>query len=117
MKVSREGLDRYGSAVDQIAEMAGEAAREAYEVIRASDLNAPVADTRNALIDACNAIVEAYGNGSSEVAASFYDLLAEDAEADVRDADPATMNDNYFDSIDSGVRYIVGKLIPEREDI
>ena len=117
MKVSREGLDRYGSAVDQIAEMAGEAAREAYEGIRASDLNAPIADTRNALIDACTAIVEAYGNGSSEVAASFYDLLAGDAEADVRDADPATMNDNYFDSIDSGVRYIVGKLIPEREDI
>lgn len=117
MLVPSSRMDAYSDEVNRVAEMAAEAAMEAYDRMRAADPLAPVADVREGCIGAVEAVVASYGPAAGELAAELYDEMAADAGADVPEALVADLDDATLGVIERTVRYDVGELVPDREDI
>lgn len=100
--------------------MCDEAARvamEAYDAMRAADPGASVADVREGIIGIVESVVGSYGDAAGELAAERYDEMAADSGASVPDASISEEDDAMAEAIDRRARYIVGALVPDREDI
>lgn len=90
---------------------------EAYDAMRMADPNASVADVREGIIGIVESVVGTYGDAAGELAAERYDAMAADSGADVPDALISEEDDAMAEAIDRRARYIVGALVPDREDI
>lgn len=117
MRIAAARLERYSDEINTIADEAEEVAMAAYDAMREADLNASIADIREGIKYIVEGVVGSYGAVAGELACELYEELAEAAGADVPDAVSAEEDDEMAAAIDSRARYIVGALIPEREDI
>lgn len=117
MRIAGERLGRYGDAVDRVAEAAGEAAAGALGRMRAESPGASVAEVREAAIAVVGAARASYGEAAGELAATLYDQLAFEAGADVPPAAIADADEEDLAAVERRVRYLVGALVPDREDI
>lgn len=100
--------------------MCDEAARvamDAYDAMRRADPGASVADVREGCIAIVESVATSYGAAAGELAAELYDALAADAEVGVPEALVPDVDGTTLEVIDRTVRYDVGVLVPEREDI
>ena len=118
MLTARE-LSDYDEKLERVAVAAGNSAARAYDALRVQDLNAPVADVRESIIDLIESLTSRYGDAASEVAASLYDSMAERSGADVEPAELADETQDEERAIDKRVRYLVRELAEpsDREDI
>lgn len=117
MRIAKARLDEYSSELNAVADEAERVAMAAYDEMRRADPNADVADIREGIKEIVESVVASYGQAAGELACELYDELAVAAGADVPDAVPSEEDDEMADAIDSRARYVVGALIPEREDI
>lgn len=107
----------YTGDVSAVADAASKAARDAYMAMRLENLNASVAEIRNASIDIASEGTYSYGGAASEAAAEVYDALSEAAGSGF---DPAELDEGGEDvdaAIVDRVRYLMRSLVNEREDI
>lgn len=117
MRVPSDRMERYSNEVNAVADTAAETAMSAYDELRALDPLASVADVREGSIAIVESVVTSYGAAAGELAAEVYDELASEAGADVPEALVPDIDDVTLEVIDRSVRYAVGALVPEREDI
>lgn len=117
MRLSAEQLDEYALRVNTVCEAASQAAQRAYAEARMRNPDASVADVRETIIGIAETLLATYGDASGEVGASAYDEMAEASGADVPAAFVADPDQLAYDYIDSHARYLVGQLVPDREDI
>lgn len=110
-------LDAYSSELNAVCDEAARVAMEAYDAMRMADPNASVADVREGIIGIVESVVGTYGDAAGELAAERYDAMAADSGADVPDALISEEDDAMAEAIDRRARYIVGALVPDREDI
>ena len=97
--------------------MASEAAMASYDLMRSGDPLASVADVRDGCIAIVDAVVASYGAAAGLLAAEMYDELAAESSAEIPDAVVSDMDDATFEVIDRSVRFDVGVLASDREDI
>lgn len=117
MLVPSARMERYSDEVNAVATAAAEAAMAAYDELRRRDPLASVADVREGLIAIVESVATSYGAAAGELAAELYDVLAADAAAGVPEALVPDVDGTTLEVIDRTVRYDVGVLVPEREDI
>lgn len=113
----RDRLDAYGEGIDALARAASEAAMAAYDEMRRRDVSASVAEVRESAIGIVEAASERYGSASGELAARLYDEMAAAAGASVEPASIPDEDEAAPESTDRQIRYAVGALVDEREDI
>lgn len=117
MRVSSARMDRYSDEVNEVADAAAEIATRAYDEMRRRDPLASVAEVREGCIAIVESVVTSHGAAAGELAAEMYDALAGASSADVDEAMVPDVDDTTLDVIDATVRYAVGELVPDREDI
>lgn len=117
MRIAEARLDTYSSELNAIADEAERVAMAAYDAMRKADSNASIADIREGIKEIVESVVASYGQAAGDLACELYEELADAAGADVPGAAPSEEDDEMADAIDSRARYVVGSLIPEREDI
>lgn len=117
MRIARERLDAYSSELNAVADEAERVAMAAYDEMRRADPNADVADIREGVKEIVESVAASYGQAAGELACELYDELADAAGADVPEAVPSEEDGETAGAIDSRARYVVGALVPEREDI
>lgn len=115
--VSKRELEAYDERLTAIADAAGEAAMRAYDALRAQNLTADVAEVRESAIELIMAVLDSYGDMACEEAAQFYDGLAEKSGAKVRPAELPEVQDDMRAAVRKQVRYAVGVLVDDREDM
>lgn len=117
MRVSSARMDAYSDEVNEVAEMAAELAMRAYDEMRRRNPLASVAEVREGCIAIVESVVTSYGAAAGELAAEMYDALAGASGATVDEAIVSDVDDTTLDVINAAVRYDVGELAPDREDI
>ena len=117
MLYSKREQDRYNEQLDAISEAAGEAAVRAYDAMRKADPNASVADIREACIYIVESVLGTYGDMAAETAAQLYDEMAEASGEKVPPAEIPPVDDETYRIIDRQIRFNVGVLDDDREDI
>lgn len=117
MRVSSSRMDAYSDEVNEVADAAAEIAMRAYDEMRRRNPLASVAEVREGCIAIVESVVTSHGAAAGELAAELYDALAGASSADVDDAMVPDVDDTTLDVIDATVRYAVGELVPDREDI
>ena len=117
MRVPSDRMERYSDEVNAVADAAAETAMAAYDEMRGRDPLASVAEVREACIAIVEFVATSYGAAAGELAAEMYDELAAGSDADVPEALVPDLDDATIEVIDRSVRYDVGALVPEREDI
>lgn len=117
MRIARASLDTYSSELNAVADEAERVAMAAYDEMRRADPNADVADIREGVKEIVESVAASYGQAAGELACELYDELAGAAGAGVPEAVPSEEDGEMAEAIDSRARYVVGALVPEREDI
>lgn len=117
VRVSSARMDRYSDEVNAVADAAAEIAMRAYDEMRRRDPLASVAEVREGCIAIVESVVTSHGAAAGELAAEMYDALAEASSADVDEAMVPDLDETTLDVINATVRYGVGELVPDREDI
>ena len=117
VRVSSARMDAYSDEVNEVAETAAELAMRAYDEMRRRNPLASVAEVREGCIAIVESVVTSYGAAAGELAAEMYDALAGASSADVDEAVVPDVDETTLDVIDATVRYDVGELVPDREDI
>lgn len=117
MRVSSARMDAYSDEVNEVAEIAAEAAMHSYDEMRRRDPMASVADVRDGCIAIVESVVSSYGAAAGELAAEMYDALAKASGSGVDEAVVPDMDETTLEVIDRAVRYDVSALVSEREDI
>lgn len=117
MLYSKRDQQIYSDRIDAISEAAGEAAARAYDAMRKADPNASVADIREACIYIVESALDAYGDMAAETAAQLYDAMAEASDEKVPPAEIPPVGDEVHRIIERQIRFNVGVLDDEREDI
>ena len=110
-------MDSYNDDVNEVADAAAELAMRAYDEMRRRSPLASVAEVREGCIAIVESVVTSHGAAAGELAAEMYDALAEASSADVDEAMVPDVDDTTLDVIDATVRFAVGELVPDREDI
>lgn len=117
MRVSSARMGAYSDEVNEVADAAAEIAMRAYDEMRRRDPLASVAEVREGCIAIVESVVTSHGAAAGELAAEMYDALAGASSADVDEAIVPDVDETTLDVIDATVRYAVGELAPDREDI
>lgn len=117
MLVSSALMDRYSDEVNAVADAAAELAMRAYDEMRRQGPLASVAEVREGCVAIVERVVTSHGAAAGELAAEMYDALAEAGGAGVAEAVVPDLDKATLEVIDATVRYDVGKLVPDREDI
>lgn len=110
-------MDGYSDEVNEVADAAAEIAMRAYDEMRRRDPLASVAEVREGCIAIVESVVTSHGAAAGELAAEMYDALAEASSDDVDEAMVPDVDETTLDVINATVRYGVGELVPDREDI
>lgn len=110
-------LDAYSAELNAVCDEAAQVAMEAYDAMRRSDPGASVADVREGIIGIVESVLDTYGDAAGELAAERYDAMAADSGTDVHEALISEEDDAMAEAIDRRARYIVGALVPDREDL
>lgn len=103
MRVDPATLDQYRQTVDRLADMAEQAALQAWDAMRLADMNMSVADN--------------YGAAAAELACRLYDQLAEQAGRKLPEAAIPEDTEERDQAIEDRARYLAGALTVEREDL
>lgn len=117
MRVSGRRMSGYVADVNEIADEAARAAKDAYLEMRRSEPLASVADIREGAKRIVESMASAYGSASGELAARMYDDLAKESGVDAPEAYVLDLDDEAIEAIDRSVRYHVGRLAGGRGDI
>lgn len=115
--VPRALAEAYRDSITTLADAAASAAMKAYDEARRADPLASVEDVRETIKDVLDQTLASYGDASGELAATMYEQLADEFGADVESAELAEPGEETYSYIDQRARYLVGRLVPEREDI
>lgn len=118
-ELSRRALEDYDARLSDVAEAAGEAAAQAYDAMRAADLNASVEEVREGAIAIVDAVLASHGDMACELAAQLYDGMAALSGEDARPAEMPGDDEGAARAVRRGVRFAVGALVDRggREDI
>ena len=68
MRVDPATLDQYRQTVDRLADMAEQAALQAWDAMRLADMNMSVADLRDAMTGIVQTVADNYGAAAAELA-------------------------------------------------
>lgn len=111
--LSRDDLVAYDRDLGDIEGRAEEAAMRAYDAMRASDLNASVAEVREGVKDIVDGTLSSYGDTACERACELYEVLG-GKTAEIPEVDDETRS-----AIDRQARFYVGVIVQDgdREDI
>ena len=117
MIVTRTTMDEYTADVNAVSDEAARVAMYAYDAMRIAYPNASVADIRDGITSIVESVLASHGDAAGELAAERYDAMAAASGADVPEAIIAEEDDAMANAIERRARYIVGCLVPDREDI
>ena len=117
MRVDPATLDQYRQTVDRLADMAEQAALQAWDAMRLADMNMSVADLRDAMTGIVQTVADNYGAAAAELACRLYDQLAEQAGRKLPEAAIPEDTEERDQAIEDRARYLAGALTVEREDL